>query len=258
MLATAANCAHRNVRHGACNFLNMDIPRPESKRKRWVRRATIAGGLTLLLVILSAMFSRFELKAKSVERTSVWVDQVRTGEMVIQVSGPGALVPREVRWIAAQTDARVERVALRPGTLVEPNTVLVEMSNPDLKQQTSAALFDLKNAQAGLIEAESRLLDQQLELQASLAAARAEFESARLQAEAEQSLAAQGIVSTLQSKRSSLMEEQLRIRMETVAARLEQSKASMQSQLAVQRTNVERARNIYDRRLEQMDSLNVR
>ena len=90
----------------------------------------IAGGGVLVLAVVTVLLARLEPAAPSVPRASVWIDTVQEGELLRQVRGPGTLVPRNIRWIAAQTDGRVERVIVRPGAAVDPDTVLVEMSNP--------------------------------------------------------------------------------------------------------------------------------
>jgi HlyD family secretion protein len=178
--------------------------------------------------------------------------------MLLEVTGPGTLVPRETRWIAAQTDARVDRILLRPGAAVQPGSVLIEMSNPDLQQQAEAALYDLKAAEADLTDAQLQLRDQQLDRRASLAAARADYESAQLTAQAEQPLAAQGIVPALQYKRDALSAGELKVRMQTEEERLTQFSASMSAQLDAKRAHLDQARNIYRRRTQQVESLQVR
>ena len=178
----------------------MDIPRPERKREKRIRQTVISGGVTLLVVAGTVGVMRLEPAAPSVARASVWVDKVREGEMLREVSGPGTLEPREIHWIAAQTDGRVERVIVRPGAVVEADTVLVEMSNPDLMQQTEEARYALDAAQAEFEEPKLQLENKQLDQRDALAGARAEYEGARLQAEAEK--AAGSVVPELQYKRS--------------------------------------------------------
>src|SRR5690606_10332227 len=162
----------------------MDIPRPENKRRKRIRQAAAAAGAVLTLAAVTIGLARLEPAAPSVARASVWVDTVREGEMVRQVRGPGTLVPREIRWIAAQTEGRVERVIVRPGAAVEAGTVLVEMSDPDLMRETEEARYELEAAAAELTELKLTLQAQQLDQRAALAAARAEYEGARLEAAA--------------------------------------------------------------------------
>jgi HlyD family secretion protein len=236
----------------------MDIPRPEQKQQRLKRRIVIAAAAALLLAAVTAGLGQLKPAAPGVPRASIWVDQVRRGEMLVEVTGPGTLIPRESRWITAQSDARVERILVRAGSRVEPDTVIVETSNPDLTQQTAAALYDLKVAQAALADARLRLRNEELDQRVAVAAARADYDSMRLQMEAEKPLADQGIVPALQYKRSTLLEGQLKVRMETVAERLEQFTLSMNARVEAQLAQVEQMRAIHQRRVEQVESLRVR
>jgi len=236
----------------------MDIPRPERKRQKRIRQTTIGAAVAVVLVAVTIGLSRLEPAAPTVPRASVWVDTVQEGEMLRQVRGPGTLVPRGVRWIAAQTDGRVERVVVRPGALVEADTVLVEMSNTDLKEQTEEARYALEAAEAELVEMRLQLHSEQLDQRAALAVASAEFEGAHLQAEAEGELTDEGIVPKIQYRRSVLLAEQLKIRMDIEQERLDQFSASMNAQIAARSARVAQVRNVYERRQQEVESLYVR
>jgi len=234
----------------------MDIPRPELKKRKKVRQLGI--GVSTAAVIAIAMFflMRLEPAAPSVPRASVWVDSVKHGEMLRQVRGPGTLVPREILWIAAQSDGRVERVLVRPGAEVTPDTILVEMSNPDLARATEETRYAVEGAEAELADTELQLKNQQLDQRASLAAARAEYESARLTAQAERE--SEGAVPALQIQRSELKAEQLRVLVEVEEERLTAFSAAIDARLKVPRARVAQAKNAYEQKLEQLESLNVR
>jgi HlyD family secretion protein len=236
----------------------MDIPRPEAKRKKRIRQATYGGIAAVVVLALTIFLAQLEPAAPTVDGDTVWTEKVREGEMLRQTRGPGTLVPREIRWIAAQTDGRVDRVVVRPGAEVQPDTVLVEMSNPDLMQQTEEARFALEAAKAEFTDTELRLKNQELDQRAALGGARADYESARLQAEAEKDLADEGIVSAIDARRSELMAEQLKLRLEIEEERLAQFSKTLDAQLALQRARLEQVRNTYQRRLDQVESLQVR
>ncbi len=236
----------------------MDIPRPELRRKKIIRQSLIGGGVLVLAVILSAWIATLEKAVPSVPRSSVWVDTVRQGELLRQVRGTGTLVPREIRWIVAQTDGRVERILVRPGAIVDEQTILVEMSNNDLLQQRDEARFALEAAEAEFADAKLQLKSQQLDKRAAVGVARAEYESARLQAEAERDLAKQGVVPEIQYKRSLLLEEQLKLRLDIENERLDQFAGLMEAQISSQRSRLELSQNALARREEQVRTLEVR
>jgi len=234
----------------------MDIPRPELKRKKRMRQAGFAAVGLLVVGVATVGLMRLEPAAPSVTRASVWVDSVREGEMLREVRGPGTLVPRTIRWIGAQSDGRVDHVILRPGAIVDADTILVEMSNPDLVQMTEEARFAVESAQAELADVELQLTNKQLDQKAAVASAEAEYEAQRLQAEGEKQ--AGNAVPQLRYQRSELLAQQLKVKFNVERERLDQFSKSMQAQLAVPRTKVAQAEHTYQRRLEQVESLHVR
>jgi HlyD family secretion protein len=234
----------------------MDIPRPELKRKKRMRQTGFAAVGVLVIAAATVGLSQLEPAVPSVVRDSVWTGTVREGEMLREVRGPGTLVPRTIRWIGAQTEGRVDRVVVRPGAVVEADTVLVEMSNPDLMQETEEARYALEGAVAELAELKLQLENKQLDQRAALAGATAEYEGARLQAEYENE--AGSVVPKIKRERSVLLAEQLKVRMEIEQERLDQFADSMDAQIAVRRARVEQMRNAYERKRERVDSLMVR
>src|SRR6187401_2637109 len=113
----------------------MDIARPDLAVKR--KRRNLQIGIGAAVVLLSATWGLSQLKpaAPSVDRGTLFLDKVKRGEMLLQMRGLGTLVPEEVRWIPAMTQARVERIVALPGTVVNPDTIILVMSNPDLESQ---------------------------------------------------------------------------------------------------------------------------
>jgi len=233
----------------------MDIPRPELKRQKRKRQIMLGAAAVAALAVVTVVLARLEPAAPSVARASVWVDTVREGEMVVQVRGPGTLVPREIRWLAALSAGRVERLVVLPGTAVEADTVLVELSNPDLMRQAEEARYGLEAAKADLTELELKLRSQQLDQRAAVASARAHYEGARLQAEAER---AAGVVAELTIRRSELLAEQLKASYDIEIERLNQFGASVDAQLVARRARLAQDQNALDRVLDQVEALHVR
>ena len=234
----------------------MDIPRPELKRKKRMRQAGFVAVGVLVVGVATLGLMRLEPAVPSVALASVWPDTVREGEMLREVRGPGTLVPRTIRWIGAQTEGRVERVVVRPGAIVEADAVLVEMSNPELVQETEEARYAVVQAQAELAELKLTLENKQLDQKAALASAQAEYEGQRLQAEAEGS--AGNVVPQVKYQRSVLLAEQLKVKRDIEKERLDQFASSMDAQLAVRRAKVEQARNVYERKRTRVEALQVR
>jgi len=210
----------------------------------------------LAVVIVSVLVARLEPAAPSVPRASVWIDNVREGEMLRQVRGPGTLVPREIRWIAAQTTGHVERVIVKPGAVVTADTVLVEMTNPDLMRETDEAKFALDAAVAELAEMKLTLKSQQLDQRAALASARTEYESARLEAEANK--AAGDVIPALTRQRSELLAAERKERFEIETDRITQFTDTMKAQIMAREAKLAGVRNAYERKQQQVEWLKVR
>jgi HlyD family secretion protein len=234
----------------------MDIPRPERKRQKRIRQTAIAAGVIVLLAAVTIGLTRLEPAAPSVALASVWPEDVKQGEMLIEVRGPGTLEPRAIRWIGAQADGRVDRVIVRPGAIVEADTVIVEMSNPDLMQLTDEARYEVESAKAAYADLELQLRNKQLDQEATVASAAAEYEAKRLEAVAYKE--AGNAVSSIKTQQSELVAQQLKVKLDTERERLAQFSKSMAAQLAVPRTKVTQSQHALDRKLAQVDSLMVR
>src|SRR3954468_517547 len=127
----------------------VDIPR---KPRNTRRRNLVIGGIALAAVALVTFaLSRLRAAAPVIDRAALWTDTVKRGAMLRDVKGPGTLVPEQIRLITADTAGRVERIPLRPGAVVEANTILLELSKPDVMLQALDAERQLAQAKADLI-----------------------------------------------------------------------------------------------------------
>ncbi|QOC22189.1 efflux RND transporter periplasmic adaptor subunit [Wenzhouxiangella sp. AB-CW3] len=236
----------------------MDIQRPDLKRKLWRRRMLWAGVVAVSLTVAGLFVHDLEPAVPRVAESAVWMDSVRSGEFVREVRGPGTLVPRETRWVSAASAGRVERVLVRPGALVEPDTVLVELSNPELVQGVEDIRWEVDALKAGLASLEAELERQLLDARSSLAATRAEHESAQLEAVAEEELAELGIVSRIHHQQSRLRADQLGVRTELETERMERLQASVSAQIQAERARLEQAKQRYRRQQQRLDDLSIR
>lgn len=244
--------------HGACYVEGMDIQRIDLKQKARRRRiAYVAGGI-IALVALVGFVSRLDPAAPSVAEASLWIDTVKQGDMLREVRGPGVLVPREIRWIAAESNARVERIVVRAGAQVEADTVILELSNPEVVDQQLSAESALTAAEADFVARRVGLESQLLDQRAALAGIRADYEGARLTAEAETELAGRGIISRIQARRSELAAEQLKLRTEIEVERIAKFEQTIRAQLDAERARINQLKNVAELRRRQAEGLQVR
>ena len=120
----------------------MDIARPDQSRKRKRRQLLLGISATIALAVITIGLWRLKPAAPMVEKASVWTDTVKRGQMLRQVRGNGTLVPEQIQFVQADTDGRVERILVLPGAEVNPETILLELSNPELKQAAFEALVE--------------------------------------------------------------------------------------------------------------------
>ena len=233
----------------------MDIPRaPTRKWKRYV----YAGGGLLAIVVTTVAVSRLEPAAPSVDRAALFQDTVKRGPLIRQVRGTGTLVPEEVRWITAVTAGRVERKLVEPGAEVEENTVLLELTNPDIMLQALEADRQLNSAEAELVNLRATLETQRLSQEAAVASVEAQYNDAMRQYEANKELAERGLISLHELGRSRDAAEETRRRLEIERERLEILSQAQAAQIAVQESQIERLRGIVRFRQEQIASMTVR
>lgn len=236
----------------------MDIPRPDQARKKRLRRIAYGVGAALLIVGVSYGLSRLQPAAPTVELATLWPDTVKRGEMLRQMRGLGTLVPEDIRWIPSVTEGRVERILGRPGLLVKPETILIELSNQELEREALDAVLQLKAGEADYTNLRVQLESQFLNQRAAAASVQAEFSQAKLQAEVDEQLFKEGLTSELIFKRSKLRAEEFVTRHALEQQRLAIASEAVQAQLAAQRTRVDQLRALAELRKRQLDALRVR
>jgi HlyD family secretion protein len=236
----------------------MDIPRPSMARQRRIKRVLYSLLGLIVIVGISLGLSRLKPAAPTVEWGTVWPDTVKRGPMLVKVHGLGTLVPEEIRWIPALTEGRVERLRLLPGADVRPDTILLELTNPQLELELLDAESQWKAAEAGYIDLQVRLEREQLDQKAAAARVQAEYNQAALRADRDELLAREGLTPDITLRLSKLTASELSNRYEIEKKRLEIYSESVKAQLAVQKAKVEQFRALYELKKNQVEALNVR
>jgi len=234
----------------------MDIPRTPPNR---ARRRLIGGAVALAaLVLVSVGLARLEPAAPEVERATLYIDSVTRGPFVREVRGNGSLVPEDIRWIPAITDGRVERVVILPGAIVEPESVLLELTNPELEARTREAELALVAAEADLAALRVALDNALLDQQAQSAAVRANYLQSQLEAESRQELADEGLISHIEAKIAKLRLEEATTRQQLEERRLASAEAANAARLRAQESRVAQLREVARLRQREVAALHVR
>ena len=236
----------------------MDIARPDlAKKKR--RKMTLYVGIGVVAVVIASIaISSLKPAAPAIDRNLVWVDTVKRGPMVRQVRGIGSLVPENIRIVTSRSAGRVDRIVLRAGAPVTPDSVIVELANPDVIQAAEAADSQLQSAEAEFTNLNVRLGSDLLAMESELARAKSEYETSKLQAEVTEELFKDGLVSGLERRRTQVAAEDSATRHEIAKKRYAFTQESMQLQLAVKQAEVNRQRAQTQLRREECDALKVR
>jgi len=236
----------------------MDIARPDiEKKRRLKKRVALAAGIAV-----AVGFTLFVLTMgrplRKVDADDIWVGQVQKGDMVRSLRGTGKLVPENVRWISARAAGRVEQRFILSGAAVEPGTLILKLSNPELEQRLGEAKLVLEAAQADLDGARVRLQSDLLALKSSVESLREETELSQLDARIQADLFADKLVSPLNCERARLHAEHSLIRLKMEEERLDFQTSSIEHQLASQKTKVDSAKASLELLQSQADALSVR
>ena len=234
----------------------VDIPRQKPDRRK--RNAAWVAGALLALVLASLGLSRLSPAAPEIDRATLWIDVVRRGEMVRAVRGPGSLVSQDVRWVPALVAGRVERILVRAGERVESETVILELSNPDVQLEALEAQRQLAVAEAAYLDLEQRLAGDLLDQRAAVAQAVADERDAARRATADARLAERDLIPRLDAERTS---DEARAATELAAVEAELydlREQGIAGQLAVQGRQVERMRAVVRFHEELVASMRVK
>jgi len=236
----------------------MDVPRTDVRRKKLIRRIGIVLVLAITIPAITIALARLKPAAPGVEMSTLWPDTVKRGPMTREVHGLGTLVPEETMLIPATTDARVERILIRPGTPVKANSVIMTLTSPELDTALVNADYSLKAAEADYANLKVTLEKAKLDMQATAAQVGADFNTAKLKADRDSALAKEGLYSEVDAKISSVTAEQLGGRFQLEQKRIAINSDAEEAQLAAQKVKVEQLRAEYNLKKSQVSQLQVR
>jgi HlyD family secretion protein len=236
----------------------VDIARPEAKRKKKIRRTIYIAAAVVLIPLVTYALSKLKPAAPTVDSATVWTDTVKRGPMLREVRGLGTLVPETIRLIPAATDGQVVQRNLLPGTPLKADTVILEMSNPELQQAALDAEYQMKGAEANLEQTKALLQNQLMDKRTQAASLSSAYHTAVLDRDTNKQLADNGLVSDLIYKKSQVVAEELAKQDELAQKEVETFSNSIASQVAVQQASLDEKRAMYNLKKSQLDQLKIR
>ncbi len=207
---------------------------------------------------VSYALSHLRPAAPSVDGASLFSDTVKRGDMLRAVHGTGTLVPEDIQWIPALNTARVSKIILHPGATVKPDSIIVELSNPELERDTLDAEYQLKAAEAQFQSVKAQMGSDILNQKAAAAAVRSEYEQAKIQHSVDEKMLAQKLGAEVTAQLSKVKEDQLAIRAQIEEARSKNAEETAEAKIAAEKSHVDQQRALYNLRRAQLDGLHVR
>ena len=198
--------------------------------------------------VIAFLVARLKPASPTVDRATVWTDTVKRGPMLVQVHGPGTLVPREesIQLIPAQTDATVVKIRVLPGTKVTPDTILLDLADPQLQQKLLDAQLALKGAQADYKNMQATLQSTLMDKKAAAAAVNSDFTQDQLQAQIDKQLFDLGVKSGVEYNASKNKADQLTSQHQISQEQIDVNTKAVAVQLASSQTKVDQARALLD------------
>jgi len=236
----------------------MDVPRKNARRNKVVRWTT---GIIIFAAVIGGLsfgVTRLKPAAPPVDFSTLWPDTVRRGDMTREVHGLGTLVPEDTMLITATTDGRVQRILIRPGTPVRSASLVMVLTSPELETDVLSKQYTLKAAQADFDNLKVTLQKTMMDIKSKVAQVAADYNTAKLQADRDTSLAKDGLVSEIDAKISTTKAQQLNEQLQIEQQRLGIESQADEAQLAASRVKVEQLQAEYNLKKSQMDQLNVR
>ena len=237
---------------------SMDVPRVGIAAKKRKRRIIIIALGALGLLVATIAISRLKPAVPSIDRSTVWVDTVKRGPMTRQVRGLGTLIPEDIRWIPANTEGHVEKINIWPGTPVDADSVILELSSPELEQTAHDAESKASAAEADLTSIRATLQRELLDQESKTTAAHAAYEQAKMERQTNDQLAKNGLIAVLDYKKSKIKEEECQKGDEIEQKRLAFARDSIEPQLASRQAAVDQAKQLAKLRLDQVEALHVK
>jgi HlyD family secretion protein len=236
----------------------MDIAIAQNPRAKTIRRLLLATLALLAVAGISFGLTRLRPAAPSVDGASLFSDTVKRGDLLRAVHGVGTLVPEDIQWIPALNTARVSKIILHPGATVKTDSIILELTNPELQRDTLDAEYQLKAAEAQFLSVKAQMGSDILNQKAAAAAVRSEYEQSKIQHAVDEKMVAQELGAAVTAQLSKVKEDQLAIRAQLEEARSKNAEETAEAKIAAEKSHVDQQRALYNLRRSQLEALHVR
>jgi len=225
----------------------MDIARPDIKKQKQRRLILWAGIGVVVLTVAVVLVSRLKPAAPVVDGSTVWPDTVKRGDMIRQVRGStGLLVPREdsIELVPALTDATVVRIRVLPGTIVKPDTILMDLVAPEVEQKLQDAELQVKQAEADYKDKQATLQSTLMEKKMAAAQVATDASTDDRQAKIDEQLNKLGVISGVAYEKSRSTADQLAAQHKLSLQNLDLNEKNIEVQLSSAKTKIDQAKTL--------------
>jgi HlyD family secretion protein len=225
-----------------------------------IKRYFIIGTpLVFLLIWLSNYFFFSSTSSNSViSAEGLAITTVKSGNLIQDVRAPGNLVAINRKWLSSSVSAKVIKRVLEPGALVIPDSIILQLSSPELTQQYKRVKIEYKIAQAQLDALKEVQITESHKKQADVKLLEIEKQQAIEDAEAKRQLRVTKIIPLYQYSEAVLREKKLTLQLEIAQFELKQIPRLQASLLNVEQAKVEQQLLRVSLLEEQVSKLDVR
>ena len=236
----------------------MDIQREGAVKHRLIRRTVYLSIAAATVSAAGWRINQLKPAAPTVERSTVWIDTVKRGPMVRDVQGIGTLVPEDILWIQAEFDSQVGKILAQSGDEVNPDTVLLVLTNPQMEADANDFEWQAKQAEANYADLKVRLQQQTFDEQSLVATTQGDLKQAQITKDVEEKMLAEHLDSELNAKLAIAKWEQAEGRFRMEKQKLDIMKQSVDAQLEAQHVQIEKLRATWALKKKQVDELTIR
>jgi HlyD family secretion protein len=236
----------------------MDIKREGVAKNNIIRRAVFLTLAVAALAFAGWRINQLKPAAPTVERGTVLIDTVKRGPMVRDVHGLGTLVPEDILWIQAEFDSQVSKILSQSGDEVNPGSVLLVLSNPQMEADANDYEWQAKQAEANYADLKVRLQSQTFDEQSLVATTQGDLKQAQITKEIEEKLLESHLESQLNARLAVAKWEQAVSRFQMEKQKLDIMKQSVDAQLEAQHVQIEKLRATWMLKKKQVDELTIR
>ena len=175
---------------------------PKKTKKSWYVTGVIAA------FVLATLYFTQSDTVPTVASDDVTLLKVEKGRVDLFSQAFGELFSAHERMLTSQASGRVSEIYLRPGATVEPDTVILSLTNPELTQSFQSALGDLNANKAQFESFELEQENERLDFQGRITDIESALESAQLDLKVNSELSERGVSARLEILRAELSVKQ--------------------------------------------------